>query len=340
LSSSGGKSRLRAEELLFLAARTLIARPVSVLGGPQSLEETATYKPLSQLREPLSLESTNARIADLLERDEPFFVGRFGSTELRATLRWFNRAHRTVLEKLFGLAARREFPFFSPYENRKLAFDSGFYPIEKNQVERFAKMMIDSMDELDLLASWVPGENIFADRLAQSELTNISDIEPFFARNPWTASLKNKKVLVIHPFTESIKEQYSKRRTGLFDNPLILPEFDLATLKAVQSLGGPDSRFPTWFDALDWMTEESLRQSFDVAIIGCGAYGFPLSARLKRSGRQVVHLGGVTQLLFGIAGHRWDQLPRYRNLYNERWTRPSSEENPQASRKLGQASYW
>ena len=36
---------------------------------------------------------------------------------------------------------------------------------------------------------------------------------------------------------------------------------------------------------------------FEVALIGCGAYGLPLAAHVKRLGKKAVHLGGATQNL-------------------------------------------
>ena len=50
-----------------------------------------------------------------------------------------------------------------------------------------------------------------------------------------------------------------------------------------------------------------MKIDFDVAIIGCGAYGFPLAAKLKQAGKQAIHLAGATQLLFGIKGKRWEE---------------------------------
>lgn len=41
---------------------------------------------------------------------------------------------------------------------------------------------------------------------------------------------------------------------------------------------------------------------YDICLIGCGAYGFPLAAHAKRKGKKAVHLGGALQLLFGIKG--------------------------------------
>ena len=64
------------------------------------------------------------------------------------------------------------------------------------------------------------------------------------------------------------------------------------------------------------MYEQSLKTSFDVAIIGCGAYGMPLGAMLKDAGKTVIHLGGVTQILFGIKGKRWDEN-KTSELYNQ-----------------------
>ena len=77
--------------------------------------------------------------------------------------------------------------------------------------------------------------------------------------------LKGKKILVVHPFAETIKSQYENKRRLIFPGTEILPEFDLHILKAVQTIAGTiDPRFPTWFDALNYMTEECLKINFDI----------------------------------------------------------------------------
>lgn len=91
-----------------------------------------------------------------------------------------------------------------------------------------------------------------------------------------------KKVLVVHPFEESIQDQY-KHFDKLFPCTDILPEFELKTLKAVQTAGSAvDPRFSTWFDALDYMCGECEKIDFDIALLGCGAYGYPLAAHIKK----------------------------------------------------------
>ena len=80
---------------------------------------------------------------------------------------------------------------------------------------------------------------------------------------------------------------------------------------------------------------------FDVAIIGCGAYGFPLAAEIKRMGKIAIHMGGATQLLFGIRGKRWDDwVGVYKKMVNEYWVRPSEEEKISEGYKIENNFYW
>jgi len=82
------------------------------------------------------------------------------------------------------------------------------------------------------------------------------------------------------------------------------------------------------------MCDQMTQMEFDVAIIGCGAYGFPLAACAKRLGKQAIHLGGATQLLFGIKGKRWGDIG------NEHWVHPLPEEHPQGFEKVEGGCYW
>lgn len=171
------------------------------------------------------------------------------------------------------------------------------------------------------------------------QLCFLTSLEPFFADEPWTLALQGKNVLVIHPFDQSIEAQY-RRRTKLFNRP-ILPDFNLITQRAVQTIAGnKDERFETWFDALEYMYNTAMRKEFDVAILGCGAYGFPLAAKLKRAGKVAIHLGGVTQLIFGIRGARWEQWPEYLDLMTEAWVRPLNSEAPNNSQSVEGGCYW
>ena len=174
-------------------------------------------------------------------------------------------------------------------------------------------------------------------------------LEPYWATNPWTRALEGKKVLVIHPFASLIESQYAEKRELLFQDKRVLPNFELKTLQAVQSIGG-ESEFKDWFEALDWMKNRMDATDYDIALIGCGAYGFPLGAHAKRMGKQSVHLGGALQLLFGIKGKRWENpnygVPvfgvqnMYKRLFNEAWVYPTKNMQPKSADKVEGGCYW
>lgn len=126
-----------------------------------------------------------------------------------------------------------------------------------------------------------------------------------------------------------------------------MPEFQLTVIKAVQTAGGGKSEFSDWFAALDYMKRQMDAVDYDICLLGCGAYGFPLAAYAKQCGKKAVHLGGVLQLLFGIKGRRWETDPGYIKLhpyaqtyYNEFWVRPDETEKPQKADGIEGGCYW
>lgn len=127
----------------------------------------------------------------------------------------------------------------------------------------------------------------------------------------------------------------------MYENQKVIPIFELKTIKAVQTIAGEKSEFETWFDALDNMKKQIDNIDFDIAIIGCGAYGFPLASYVKDIGKQAIHLGGVTQLLFGIKGKRWEDWEHYQELRadnGKNWIR--AKEIPTDYKKVEGGCYW
>ena len=176
-------------------------------------------------------------------------------------------------------------------------------------------------------------------------VSRIMELDPMRnPSNPWTKALKGKRVLVIYPFAELIAQQYSQKRDLLFPGTEILPEFELKVLPAVQTIAGErDERFADWFEALQWMHDEALRIDFDVAIVGCGAYGLPLAAMLKESGKQAIHLGGAVQIIFGIKGKRWEEEEIFqyvRDWFNDAWVNPSEKDTPRRAKEVEGGLYW
>ena len=91
------------------------------------------------------------------------------------------------------------------------------------------------------------------------------------------------------------------------------------------------------------MKKQMDQTDYDIALIGCGAYGMPLAAHAKRMGKKSFHLGGSLQLLFGIIGKRWENYPSiylYKQLFNEHWVRPDLSESVTNSEVVEDSAYW
>ena len=294
----------------------------------------------------MSGEELNNFIYQGLMSDNPFMVARFGSIELDAAL--YPYLCELPLWKRYQLYAQKKISFLrytqehAQHLMNPLCNNAGFFPNDISCLAKFSKKVrledtsccccccCCCWNNEDLMMPFFNKDIRFAE---------LADMEPYDYAKPWSRALAGKKVLVIHPFAKTIEAQYQKREL-LWENKDVLPEFELHTIKAVQTIAGEKSEFDTWFDALHYMEQQMDAIDYDIVIIGCGAYGFSLAAHAKRKGKKAVHLGGATQILFGIKGKRWDDMPAVNKFYNEYWVRPLLEETPARKNNVEGGCYW
>jgi len=299
-------------------------------------------------------QSSNDKIYELLASGKPCMIARFGTIEINCVTNYLCvHSDKSYWGRIIDfIKDNTHTPWWYDKNIYHLRINSGVIDASEEVAERLSERYLQDIPEIDLLACHQYYEKFMPLR-DDIQRVQLEMLYPFFVDNPWTRILKGKKVLVVHPFEDTIKSQYQKREL-LFSNPDVLPEFELKTLKAVQTIAGNNSEFASWLDALKYMEDEIDKIDFDIAIIGCGAYGLPLAAHVKRMGKQAVHMGGGTQLLFGILGKRWtekysgclhyrpgvDISLDYRSLFNDNWTFPSISEKPQFSYKVEDSCYW
>ena len=275
----------------------------------------------------MNVSEGSATIYNQLKKGNPLMISRFGSTELSYIFHYLN--HRKQPKK------------WTEHHRIEITHQSGFYPTDDESLDTFCKLYLGILKDIDILGVWFkPGEDYMVKKyMKKPALIPLVAIEPYYNSPPWSSYLKSKKVLVIHPFAKTIEAQYHKNRKSIFSDENILPEFELLTLKAVQSLNGASDDYPTWFDALDQMKEQISQVKFDIAIIGAGAYGMPLASFVKGLGKQAIHMGGATQILFGIRGTRWDNHPFFQQFFNDDWVRPLKADRP-PGKLLEDEAYW
>lgn len=279
-------------------------------------------------KQPIDLEYDDAQrqIYEWIQNGDAKLVARYGSNEAYATA------------EAIGVNLHMK-KHIRPCVLTSIHRNAGVFPYGEETALKFGMLMKELSGEVDMIGRW---KSIMQDycinNLCRDDciLTHLGNLEPYRATLPWTAALRGKRILVIHPFKETIERQYQIREK-LFENPDVLPEFELTVLKAIQTAAyEEDARFSDWFEALDYMYERAMQCEFDVALIGCGAYGLPLGAKLKRCGKTAIHMGGALQLLFGIIGKRWEGS----QLINEYWTRPLPSETPNRVKEVENGCYW
>jgi hypothetical protein len=270
-------------------------------------------------------EQANAAIAEMLRNQQPCLVGRIGHTEGRIVGEALFRGSR------FGRLTKKQ-----AHQN------AGIFPLLPPLLSSFAEIYAGSISQVDLLGFWQTTfqARLLAECYPNLPLAPLPALEPYLQASPWSVALEGRRVLVVHPFAATILQQYGLKRSKLFSDPQVLPEFELQVLAPPQTLAPLTGGYSTWIDALDHLIAKVHQHNFDVALLGCGAYGLPLGAAIKESGRQAIHLGGALQVLFGIRGRRWEQMPAMAALMNEHWIRPSQAETPVSAAFVDEGCYW
>ena len=203
---------------------------------------------------------------DLLESGQPFLFGRCGATEMRTVADWLQNGGHNFTDRTRA-------------DIRNL---SGVFPTDDATLDKFCRLYVKTAQSAELLALW----NVGAEREVirgcdATRFTELRALEPYYHARPWSAALAGKRVLVVHPFRRTILAQYEKR-TQLFPGKDVLPELAcLTVIQAVQGLGGQDTGYADWFDALAEMECRMDAADYDVAIVGAGAYSLPLAAHAR-----------------------------------------------------------
>ncbi len=281
-------------------------------------------------------QTANNMVLFELQKNKPCYITRFGSIEFK-TIRQFYKQIKKPRAK------------FSKGYKDDIRYAAGFFTPTDEQLTQFCCDSLQALKNVDIFQAWC---YTMSKKYSEKDILEVYNKDaklvsheaiafPFRYKEPWTQYLEGKKVLVCHPFVESIKSQYQKREK-LFDNPKVLPKFELITMKVVQGLGDAKEtkEFENWYDAFHSMCKKIDTIDFDIALVSGGAYGMLLSNHIKEQGKQVVHLAGALQLLFGIYGHRYEGS----DFINEHWIRPNQNETPQNMEKYtsieSTPAYW
>ena len=250
------------------------------------------------------------------------------------------------------------------FDNRsasQVCINSGVFPYTVNAITSACNIIIEGISRCNRLC--VAGGGI-PDKLPIDDTDTLNDnilgnsfnhLKPFYPQvlEPWhfhmhgplwTQHLKGKTVLVIHPFSNTIQDQFKikdKVWPELYNKFL---DFDLVTLKTPMSRYTYDDEYPypynTWAEMVKDLTKQIKDITFDIALIGAGAMGAPLVAYCKHIGKVGIEVGGGLQLWFGITGRRFDSMDFHTKYMNKYWSRACESERPKNLNAIEGGCYW
>jgi len=271
----------------------------------------------------------NNFISHYLKNNIPLAAGKIGVTELNLLYCYYNLKNNGQL---------------LPHLQHEVENIAGLYPYTEETTKKFAETFLSLLPEIDLIPVWnkvIPQfeDYIFKTYTPNSHKTTLEQLEPYFSDKPWTRYLENKTVLVFSPFAESIKDNYPNLEK--IWNGKITNNFKLKVYKYPFSLPiSNNKQYTTSEEVYNEYLQILQKESFDIGIFGTGYTSLLYTLHAKKLGKSAIHLGGSTQILFGVKGQRWKEIDRFANIFNEYWTEPKDSEKPKKLKLVEGGCYW
>ena len=250
---------------------------------------------------------------------------------------------------------------YNYYKNKNLNHDNlnnllricGIYS-KNNDItvfEKYFEELNNAIENSDILACF-NNSNIESIQNVYSEMYNLTKIhsrslEPFYVIQdneiPWTHYLFGKKVLIINPFTDSMKKQLDNNFQIFKDKKIFLDDQEFIFYKSFQTHGNHYIH-NNWLETFTIMCNDIEKLEFDIALLGCGGYGLPLCNFIKtKMNKSSIYIGGGLQLLFGVMGYRWINRDDWKKIIKENNTNfiyPSNDEQLDNKNTIENSAYW
>ena len=286
------------------------------------------------LRPIMNLQHSNEYIIKLLSNNRPFIISRLGSGEVTAAYKF----SRNI--------------FLSKKDLFTLSNNAGIYAKNMEEIIVYCQKYNEALQNSTLISCFptllVDFQNYYSKMYNILKIHNRS-LEPFYCCNenikPWSHHLLGKKVLIINSFTESMKKQISNN-FQIFKDPnkkIFLDDQKLTFYKSFQTSAG-NHIHDNWLETYTIMCKDIKKIDFDIALLGCGGYGLPLCNYIYETlNKSAIYIGGGLQLLFGVMGKRWENIPMWEKIIKEndtKFIKPSGDEVCNNKDRVEDGCYW
>jgi hypothetical protein len=255
------------------------------------------------------------------------FVSRIGGSDYNAIYQYQlykNGKNSGFNFELFNNICSNYNGYFDKDDNKEKRYENFIkyldllYEIYKKQKITFVMLDIYNIEKCTFHSNLeIFNENVLYNR----KLISYGFVEHMTGfLNNFELLTKNKKVLFISPFSESIKYQYNRKDKLL--NNYILPDFELLTYDTPITYNNQDTNISNtktnnWFEQCELMANEISNIDFDIAFLSCGSYALYLGDFIaEKLHKTSFYLGGVLNVIFNIAADRYNNCEFYKKYMN------------------------
>ena len=282
----------------------------------------------------LSIHHSNNEIVNFIQRNRPFSVVRLGG-------------HETCSTYEFVLTNKINKKYLTSSANM-----NGIYSTTNDigKFESFCEHYDKAIQNADILAyvdyCLQDIQSFFVKKYCLPQIHSRA-LEPFYViqdgKIPWTHYLKDKNVLVINPFTDSFEKQISNNFQMFRNKSIFLKDQKFIFYKSYQTIAG-NHIHNDWLETFTIMCNDIKCLNFDIALLGCGAYGLPLCNFIKTElNKSAIYVGGGLQLMFGVIGKRWENIPMWKEIIHTEgceFIKPSVSETCNNHSSIEGGCYW
>lgn len=279
------------------------------------------------------VQKDNLYIKQVIEENKPFFIGRIAGCELKVA---YNHLKGDFLELADDII--------------ELENNAGIKIINNESLNKYVHNLVKSYENCTVIAEWETTGKVFAHTgIGQQLITNKTQnivkidaraLEPYYFKDSWMPALKNKKILIIHPFVKTFQKQVPNLK-NVFPNMEWFDKCEFQFIQPPMTIAGNHAN-KDWQEHYDTFIQ-SLRthNNFDIALVAAGGYGMLISdyifSELRKS---VIYIGGALQLFFGVIGKRWFENKDILKFVNDNWIRPDKEDKPPNYINVEKGCYW
>jgi hypothetical protein len=229
--------------------------------------------------------------------------------------------------------------------------NAGVHFRDFSSIVEYSKLYLDAFASSEMYCTWELHGLVYHpshDELSRKFPTkrhvwaSTLDIFHYIYSNPWTHSLRGKRILIVSSLISSMQDQLPHLRE-IYGGVDLFPDCTFCFIKPPMTQADEVSDDFQQELSVFYQNLDKEKDNYDIALVSSGGNGNIICNYIyKNHQKSAIYVGGVLQMYFGILGNRWirDRPDVLKLFHNSFWTKPKEIERPKGFYKIEDSCYW